>query len=312
MPHDRTRNEMTRISRRRLLSVSAGLALGVGVGSRSLAISTTPLPDWGSTDGATDLKGGPLGLNPSSDPGQIPVAIRIRDAGVDAEIERQQIVDGQMLDPTGPWVVAWYEQSARAGEVGNFLASGHVDYWGVGPSVFKDVANLSEGALIEVIGKGGTTYTYEVEYVRQIELATVTVDELNSPELVGRTDYAAISLITCGGTFDYERGEYLFRDLIRGRLVSATRPDSVAASGEGDGAVEQSPAADGSRATVSTDGVNLRAEPTTSANVVQVLALGTVVTITGNAVDADGYSWVPVSLDDGTTGWIVADFITPV
>lgn len=311
MPYQRTRNDMTRISRRRLVSVAAGLAMGAGAGSRTLAISTTPLPEWGSTEGATDLKGGPLGLNPASDPGQIPVAIRIQDAEVDAEVERQMIVDGQMLDPTGPWVVAWYEQSARAGEVGNFLASGHVDYWGVGPSVFRDVANLSEGSLVEVVGKGGTIYTYEVEYVRQIELATVTVDELNSPELVGRTDYPAISLITCGGTFDYERGEYLFRDLIRGRLVSATRPDSVEAAGEGDDAVEAPPAADGSRATVSTDGVNLRAEPTTSGDVVRVLAVGTEVTITGEAVDADGYSWVPVSLEDGTTGWVVADFLTP-
>jgi sortase (surface protein transpeptidase) len=268
------------------------------------------LPDWGSTDGATNLQGGPLGLNPPSDPGQVPVAIQIPDAEVDAEVERQQIVDGQMLDPTGPWVVAWYEQSARAGEIGNFLASGHVDYWGVGPSVFRSVADLGEGSPIDVTGKGGTVYTYEVEYVRQIELATVTVDELNSPELVGRTDYAAISLITCGGTFDYDRGEYLFRDLIRGRLVSATRPQ-VEVSGEAESGESGTADASGQTATVNTDGVNMRSEPTTAAEVVQVLSVGTVVTITGDTQDADGYTWAPIQLEDGTPGWIVVDFLTP-
>ncbi len=302
---------MAHISRRQFVTLTAAFGVGLGAPRVAGAVSTVSLPDWGSTGGATDLQGGPLGLNPASDPGQIPVGMRIPDAAVDAEVERQQIVDGQMLDPTGPWVVAWYEQSARAGEIGNFLASGHVDYWEVGPSVFKDIADLSEGSPIDVTGKDGTIYTYEVEYVRQIELATITTDELNSPELVGRTDYAAISLITCGGTFDYDRGEYLFRDLIRGRLVSATRPPDV----EDDETESQETGdteAEGQLAEVNTDGVNMRSEPTTDSEVVQVLAAGTVVTITGDTQEADGYTWAPIQLEDGTAGWIVADFLTPV
>ncbi len=297
---------MAYLSRRRFLGLVAGIGTGLGVARQAGAISTSNLPEWGASDGATDLQGGPLGLNLASDPGQVPVAIRIPDADVDAEVEKQQIVDGQMLDPTGPWVVAWYEQSARAGEIGNMLGSGHVDYWGVGPSVFRNVADLTEGAPIEVTGKGGTVYTYEVEYVRQIELATVTTEELNSPELVGQTDYAAISLITCGGTFDYENGEYLFRDLIRGRLVSASRP-SVESGGE---PANQGPDTSGQQATVNTDNVNMRSAPSTSAEVVQVLASGTVVTITGDTQDADGYTWAPIQLEDSTAGWIVTDFLT--
>lgn len=305
---------MAQLSRRRFLATATALGAGVAAGTR-VGANSVDLPDWGQTNGATDLKGGPLGLNPVNDPGQVPVAIRIPDAGVDAEVERQQIVDGQMLDPTGPWVVAWYESSARAGEIGNMLGSGHVDYWGVGPSVFYTVANLSEGALIEVVGRGGTVYTYEVEYVRQIELASITVEELNSPELVGRTDYAAITLITCGGTFDYERGEYLYRDIIRGRLVSAQRPETEAPEGpvEDAGDTAEEPAGElgeGAQATVTTGNVNLRSQPSTSSDVVQVLAEGTVVTITGGSQDADGYTWWPVRLEDGTEGWIVQDFLT--
>ncbi|HYI24578.1 MAG TPA: SH3 domain-containing protein [Thermomicrobiales bacterium] len=300
---------MTQISRRRLLAAASGLGLAMTSTVRAGASSTTQLPVWGESEGATDLQGGPLGLNLASDPGQVPVSIRIPDADVDAEIERQQIVDGQMLDPTGPWVVAWYEQSARAGQIGNWLGSGHVDYWDVGPSVFRNVASIPEGAPIDVTGKGGVVYTYEVEYIRQIELATVTVDELNSPELVGRTDYAAISLITCGGTFDYDAGEYLYRDLIRGRLISSTRPEAPADS-SGDTGDTQSQDTGGTSATVNTDNVNLRSEPSTSAEIVRVLASGTVVTITGENQDAEGYTWSPIALEDGTTGWVVVDFLT--
>lgn len=296
---------MVRRTRRWILTSAAGFGASLAVTGRIAANSGVELPVWGQTPGATDLQAGPLGLNPASDPGQIPVAMRIPDAGVDAEVERQQVVDGQMLDPSGPWVVAWYEQWARAGEIGNFVASGHVDYWEVGPSVFYEVGDLQEGALIEVTGKGGATYVYEVEYLRRIEIATITVDELNSPDLVGQTDYAAITLITCAtGTFDGQ--EYTSRDIIRGRLASVQRPGGDAAAPVAGGGL-----AEGGTATVNTDGVNLRAEPSTSADVVSVIANGTVVTISGASQDADGYTWWPITLDDGTTGWIVADFLTP-
>ena len=117
---------MAHLSRRRFVTLTAAVGSGLVMPRMAGAVSNAGLPAWGTTDGATNLQGGPLGINPASDPGQIPIGIRIPDAEVDAEVERQQIVDGQMLDPTGPWVVAWYEQSARAGEIGNFLASGHV------------------------------------------------------------------------------------------------------------------------------------------------------------------------------------------
>jgi sortase (surface protein transpeptidase) len=306
---------MAQITRRRLLSTIAGIGAGAATVRIAGANSGTTLPTWGQTSGTTDLQAGPLGLNPANDPGQVPVAMRIPDAGVDAEVERQQIVDGQMLDPTGPWVVAWYEQTARAGELGNMVGSGHVDYWDVGPSVFHEVASLQEGALIEVIGKNGATYGYEVENIRRIDLGTVTVDELNSADIVGRTDYAAITLITCGGDFNGQ--EYTQRDIIRGRLVSvqgveSTETESTDGDGTtaGDAADEGGDLAEGGQATVNTDGVNLRAEPSTDGEVVSVLANGTIVTITGDSQEADEFTWLPVELEDGTTGWVAQDFLT--
>jgi hypothetical protein len=292
----------------------AGFGAGLAVTGRAGSNSGAQLPQWGETPGTTDLQAGPLGLNPAMDPGQIPVAVRIPNANVDAEIEQQQIVDGQMLDPSGPWVVAWYEQTARAGEIGNCVGSGHVDYWRVGPSVFHEVAGLQEGAEIEFIGKGGATYVYAVEYVRRIEVSTITAEELNSPEIVGRTDYPAVTLVTCGGDFNGE--VYLQRDIVRGRLVSVRGADETSsdASTEGDG--EYEPAADsalavGSQATINTDGVNLRSEPTTGAEVVTVLNSGAVVTIIGGPEEADGFAWWEIELEDSATGWVAEDFLAP-
>ncbi len=58
-------------------------------------------------------------------------------------------------------------------------------------------------------------------------------------------------------------------------------------------------------------GVNMRDAPTTGGNVVDTLSDGTAVTITGDSVDADGYTWWPVKTSDGKTGYIVADYLQP-
>lgn len=137
---------MTTRSRRQFMMlpiVAAGMQLTVLPTSANTGLQ---LPIWSDPTNTGVLQAGPLGITPAPDPGRTPIAIRIPDSGVDAEIERQQIVEGQMLDPTGPWVVSWYEQTARIGAVGNCVMAGHLDYWDIGPAVFYDLSNLTEGA----------------------------------------------------------------------------------------------------------------------------------------------------------------------
>ncbi len=60
------------------------------------------------------------------------------------------------------------------------------------------------------------------------------------------------------------------------------------------------------------DLVNLRAEPSTSADTIDELALGAQMEITGEPVEADGYSWYPVIiLNTSQAGYVVEDFIGP-
>lgn len=59
------------------------------------------------------------------------------------------------------------------------------------------------------------------------------------------------------------------------------------------------------------DGVRIRAEGNLGGEIIDVFSAGTQFEVTGDPVDADGYTWYPVtSVDDPTiTGWVTSDFI---
>ncbi len=309
---------MMRRARHGLIPFIASLMILIGLTAGVAANTGLELPAWGN---GQELAG-PLGLNPTPGNGTAPVSIAIPDATVDAEVERSQIVDGVMLDPSGPWVVSWYQETGELGEFGNTVMSGHVDYWDVGPAVFYTVAQLPEGAQISVTGENGAVYTYAVEWIKDYEVAGLTPEAIN--EIVGTTDYRALTLITCGGEFDYDRGEYLYRTVIRAKLVDVDGVPAAAADGasvergDQDAAAEvaTTPAAEGTlsvggSATVTEDQVNLRADATTASDVVTVVSQGQKVSIADGPRDADGYVWWKITLEDGASGWIAADFLRP-
>lgn len=141
--------------------------------------------------------------------GAMPMSIRIEKAEVDAVIEVRQIIDGVMQDPTGPWVVSWYEGTSKAGGDGNTVMAGHVDYWNVGPAVFYNIEKLAEGDIIEVLGEDNRIYSYKVNWVR--EYLNTELDEKTIRDIAGPTTQRSLTLITCGGQFDYATGQYLSR-----------------------------------------------------------------------------------------------------
>lgn len=293
-----------------------------------MADSGSQLPD----SSRSGFRSGPLGPSDAVQTlaSERPVAMIIPAANVDAEVETTQIVDGQMLDPTGPWIVAWYEGTGMLHQrQRNMLFSGHVDYWDVGPAIFWELVNIPEGSEIQVIGENGGESTYAVEYIERVTLAEMTPEKMQ--EITAPTPYEALTIITCGGEFDYSVGQYLQRDIIRARLLAdqETGTDIAASESEeteeepvtadeapaGEGETEETtPAAEDAGAatgsgTVTEDGVNVRTEASTSATAVTSANSGDVVKITGDPVEADGYTWYPVELEDGTTGFIVEDFL---
>ncbi|HYH13296.1 MAG TPA: class F sortase [Thermomicrobiales bacterium] len=217
-----------RYSRRRIVGSALVLAGGAMFG-RSVAaqdedaeivpIQSTelgPMPSTGT------VRGGFVGDQVGQQgvvAGVQPAALVIEKAQIDAEVEVQQIADGVMLNPSGPWIVSWYEQTAALGEIGNVVMAGHVDYWNVGPSVFFNLRDLVEGDQVEVIGENQTSFLYTVEWNETFDLEELTSGRIT--ELVGPTEDPVLTLITCGGEFDYASGEYLSRTVVRANLVES-------------------------------------------------------------------------------------------
>lgn len=189
-----------------------GLSAAFAQDSRIEPSSPGEIPTTGG------MRPGPAGaLAPATTPeseGVVPVAIQIPNASVDAQIESIEIIDGVMQDPTGPWVVSWYKESPGLGEVGNILMAGHLDYWDVGPAVLYNINNLNQGDSISVTGEDGTIYTYEIDWRENFATENAPLDKI-----VGPTDNESLTLITCGGPFDYANGVYLERTVVRAHRI---------------------------------------------------------------------------------------------
>ena len=153
--------------------------------------------------------------------GVAPVGFQIPVFGIDAPVEVGAIVDGAMANPSGPWVIAWYEQLGRLGQGTNVVVAGHVDYYTVGPAVLWSVKDpgLAPGELISVTAEDGQTFQYAVEWSEQFDVATQLTPEFIQTEVVNHTGYEALTIITCGGEFNPATGEYLSRIVVRANAV---------------------------------------------------------------------------------------------
>jgi len=210
-----------RISRRqlgRLTAAAASLTVLGGMSMTARAQSTIEPTRLGEVPTTGGLRPGPMGNNPPVplEAGVVPQSIQIEKAQVDAQVEIIEIVNGVMQDPTGPWVVSWYKETAKLGEVGNSVMAGHLDYWDVGPAVFYNITKLEQGDSINVTGDDGEVYTYVVDWIRNFDNANAPIQEI-----VGPTEQQNLTLITCGGPFDYTNGVYLQRTVVRSTLQAS-------------------------------------------------------------------------------------------
>lgn len=150
--------------------------------------------------------------------GQAPAAIVIPKAGVEAPVERVEIVDGVMQNPSGPWVVSWYHDLSMLGRSDNVVMAGHVDYWDVGPAVFWNLSQLVPGDPIEVFSEREQPYNYAVAWMKNYVVADMTAADLD--EMLGDAGGEALTLITCTiGSWDPVAQEYRERTALRALAV---------------------------------------------------------------------------------------------
>jgi LPXTG-site transpeptidase (sortase) family protein len=143
-----------------------------------------------------------------------PEAIRIGSIGVTAPIEVRTTIDNRMQDPTGPWVVAWYDDSALPGGPGNVVVAGHVDDQGAGTAVFARLGEVARGDRIAIRGGDGEAHWYEVIWSKVYSAAPGPWGRLTGP-----TKRPSLTLITCAPPWDPAIGTYANRLVVRAVLV---------------------------------------------------------------------------------------------
>jgi LPXTG-site transpeptidase (sortase) family protein len=145
----------------------------------------------------------------------LPARIVVPKLGVDAPIVLLGVLpDGAMEAPSKPLDVAWYTFSAKPGQPGNVVMSGHVDFVNYGPAVFARLDEMRLGDEVAVELEDGAILKYLVESVDQYVEAEAPVQEI-----VGPTPNEAITLITCSGSFDARSRTYDKRLVVRAARI---------------------------------------------------------------------------------------------
>lgn len=136
--------------------------------------------------------------------------------------------DGVMPNPAGPDDIAYYDFSAWPGKggqpgEGNIVFSGHVDSGHVAcnngtvpppcEAVLWNLNNLNLGDELHVI-MDGTRYKYAVTSNEPVHAATGPWDQI-----VTSTATPTLTIITCGGDFNRETGEYDHRQVVKAEFI---------------------------------------------------------------------------------------------
>ncbi|MEU6145341.1 class F sortase [Streptomyces sp. NPDC047081] len=127
----------------------------------------------------------------------VPVGLRIPAIGVDTPVMKLGLAaDGTVQVPpiAAHDRAGWYEHSPTPGQSGPSVILGHVTVGAYGDGVFRHLADLKQGAKIEVSRADGTAAEFAVTKVE-----TVAKAEFPSDEVYGNVDRPELRLITCGG-----------------------------------------------------------------------------------------------------------------
>ena len=212
-----------RVSRRSALAALAGAAALPWVARAQDAEETViaEAPSFGvRRPGPVELAAAPLAKDVPQEKALVPIQMVVPNAGVDAPVETGTVTpEGVMLDPSGPWVITWYDAIAAPGQNRNVVMAAHLDWWEIGEAVFWDVPSLPAGDLVSLSMDDGTQYDYAIEWSRLYNVATELTPEVIQTEVVGDTGYEALTLITCGGALNATATEYLSRYVIRATRV---------------------------------------------------------------------------------------------
>ncbi|WP_448616154.1 class F sortase [Modestobacter sp. URMC 112] len=148
-------------------------------------------------------------------PAADPVRVRVPALGATSEVVHLGLRDdGTMEVPSGAEAVGWYDRSPTPGQLGPAVLAGHVD-WDGEAGAFAGLDELLPGDQVVVERADGAVATFAVERVEEHDK-----DAFPADAVYGDLDHAGLRLITCGGGFDEDTGDYELNVVVFARLVA--------------------------------------------------------------------------------------------
>jgi hypothetical protein len=195
-----------------ILIMGGAAAVGVAVSDQGHAPQPSPTAAGATGSPAGKAWGAPLRRS-------FPVSVKIPAIAVSSALMRLGVKpDGTIQVPPlngRPSEAAWYKYSATPGQIGTSVIEGHVDNY-EGPAVFFRLGALRPGDRVDVTLADGVTAVFRVTGVRRY-----LKSDYPAKTIYRAARYAALRLITCGGTFDYGTGQYLSSTVVFASLTSS-------------------------------------------------------------------------------------------
>ena len=211
------------------LAVALALLTGCSTAPRT-ASSTAYVPPTNAAPTPTPTPAAPLPVaevdvptaSASLDQNQVPQApvpqrIRVDSLGIDMASEPVGLADdGAMALPKDPSLAAWYRFGpSPASAAGATVVAAHVDslIYDIGP--FAQLASATAGTEIVVTTEDGQDRRYAVESVQ-----TVTKQDVPWDAIFDRSGPSRLTLVTCGGEFDYDARTYLSNVIVSANPIA--------------------------------------------------------------------------------------------
>ncbi|HKF17765.1 MAG TPA: class F sortase [Candidatus Dormibacteraeota bacterium] len=138
-------------------------------------------------------------------PAKPPVRLRIPTINVDASVEQVGVdSQGRVAAPSKTDNVGWYKLGTAPGDAGNAVIDGHLD-WYDGPAVFARLGKMKVGDQITIFRGDGT----QVQFI--VDATSVMPYDASTDAMFTKSGPPSLTLITCAGTWDRQRGTYLQR-----------------------------------------------------------------------------------------------------
>jgi sortase (surface protein transpeptidase) len=146
-----------------------------------------------------------------------PVQIQIDSINVRATVDQIGLAPDGTLEEQSlsrSKYAAWYRLGPAPGQVGPAVITGHVDTKST-LGVFFNLSRLRPGDRVVITRADGRTVSFSVD-----SLASFPKSNFPTQLVYGATDYPALRLVTCGGSFDRRAGSYRENVVVFAHLIA--------------------------------------------------------------------------------------------